>query len=154
MAVRANAFVLQRDIDVPRGSIYCTEKQWFLRALIHEDHGGDSLEVGIRLSNAELYVVHRPTNAISLAPGLALQARVIGEVSGPGVPPKTSLVWTADGGQAISMGNYFVNIDGNETKEVSKAAAYFATHWGVWLIDADGKEVGTDPLVVIKPAVD
>ncbi|WOP54533.1 hypothetical protein R5576_21905 (plasmid) [Xanthomonas euvesicatoria] len=149
MAVRANAFVLQRDIDVPRGSIYCIEEQWFLRALVHEDHGGDSLQVGIRLNNAELYVVHRPTSAITLAPGLALQLRVIGEVSGPGVPPKTSLVWTSDGGHAISMGNFFVNFDGNETAEVNKSAAYFATHWGVWVIDDDGKPVSPDPLAII-----
>ncbi|MEQ7767170.1 hypothetical protein [Xanthomonas hortorum] len=153
MTIRANAFVLKKDIDLPHGAIFCVDKRWFLRALIHRDWREGDLEVGIHLATAEDHTIELPTNALTLADGLAYEARVMGEVSGPGAPPKASLVWRADGGHAIAMDDLFMCLSGKKAMSIQKTSAYFATRWGVWVIDADGKDVSREPLAIVDADV-
>ncbi|AOY69491.1 hypothetical protein QYG06_17845 [Xanthomonas euvesicatoria] len=149
MVIRASAFVIKKDIDVPLGSVFAFEESWFFRAQV--DDGGDIQEVGINLTDGAKYVVlTNPTSALTLAHGLALELRVIGPIRGPGKPPLASLAWSINGGPAISMVDYFLALDGGkETTDVRTKHAFFATHWGAWVIDSNGKPISPDPLFVI-----
>ncbi|MGV7193602.1 hypothetical protein [Xanthomonas axonopodis] len=149
MTIRASAFVMTKDIDVLPGSIYVYDGQWFFRAQV--DDGGDLQDVGIALNNdAEYAELRKPSSTLTIAPDLKIEVRVIGEILGPGMPPRASLAWSDRGGYAISMGDYFVAIDGGlVTQDVRKKHAFFAAHWGVWVIDNAGKPVSPDPVAVI-----
>lgn len=149
MTIRASAFVLKRGIDVPLGSVFTFEENWFFRAQVGDRR--NIQDVGINLTDgAQSIELTDPTNAITLAPDLELEYRVIGAIRGPGTPPLASLAWSVGGGHAISMVDKFIALDGGkETTDVRIGHVFFATHWGVWVIDTNGKPISPDPLFVI-----
>ncbi|MCF8828558.1 hypothetical protein VDG03_18285 [Xanthomonas campestris pv. raphani] len=153
MAIKPSNFVLARDSELPLGTVYTREEKWFLRVQIMDRD--ITQEAAFELtSERSLDWMNEPATVLSLAPQVSLEVRVIGPIRGPGVPPTGSLVWTAAGDQAIYFRPTFVRLNGKETKDVNKDRAFFAEHWGGWLIGEDGKELSADPLFVVgKPAV-
>ncbi|MCM5542802.1 hypothetical protein [Xanthomonas hortorum] len=79
----------------------------------------------------------------------AFPRNLIGEIQGPGRPLPGSLTWTVGGELVLAWGEFFATFDGFESKDVNKREAFYVTHWGVWVIDGNGKPASPDPLFVI-----
>ncbi|MFK3847725.1 hypothetical protein [Stenotrophomonas sp. NPDC078853] len=148
MAIKASAFVVGKDLDVPLGGLLQSEGVWYVRAQIKT--GDALLDVAIAISGENLGDTLQLNNAAScvhLAEGLRVEYRVSDIIGGPGKPPNGALAWSVDGKeQAVSFNGSYVTAEGTESKKCSKEHAFYSLNWGAWLVDAEGKDVAREAL--------
>ncbi|EKT4441310.1 hypothetical protein [Stenotrophomonas maltophilia] len=153
MAIKASVFEIRKDYDLPLGSLIQQGTDWYMRIQLEEQ--GRTAELALCLTGKEMgswKYLDQPTNCVTLKAGTKLELRVEGPIEGPNHPPIGSLVWSVDGvSQAICVPhNFFVTMDGKQSKQFSGHRGFFSRNWGIWLIGEDGKEVGNEPLVAVS----
>jgi len=153
MATKASAYVLAKDYDLLPGTILNSGKQWFLRTHLEENH--NKYEGIIALTGdrpGEYQHLHNPSQCIAIPQAITLEARVIGDLAGPGRPPHGALVWGLGGLSIAGIfgGNFFVKLDGLEADDVLRDKSFYATKWGMWIVDGDGNALDEEPLFTVK----
>ncbi|MBU2048762.1 MAG: hypothetical protein KKH61_07270 [Gammaproteobacteria bacterium] len=153
MAIKASIFEIQKDYDLPLGSLIQQGKDWHMRIQL-EEHGrtAELLLVLTGATMGEWTYFDNPSKCITLKPGLKLDVRVEDGLEGPAHPPVGSLVWSVDGkSQAICVSHgLFVTMEGVQSRLFSGHATFFARNWSIWIVGEDGKDIGSGPLVSIK----
>ncbi|WP_076039904.1 hypothetical protein [Xanthomonas campestris] len=152
MPIQPNAFVTSRVTDLPRGSVFTTGGNWFVHAHIAEQRGMPPQSAAVALTFKGITTFVRSEACLALAPGLKADFRVIGPILGPSTPPPSALTWSRTNTPVIAATETFVTLAGIEEGDVIKDASFYATHWGVWVIDAAGNQVGDAPLFVVNAA--
>ncbi|AMV05376.1 hypothetical protein [Xanthomonas citri] len=150
MPINANIFQLAKAIDLTAGTLFTIEEQWYVRGQLHNNHQ-QLVESAIPLTPGADYFDLGGQHCIALARPHTIECRVIGPIRGPGRPLPSSLTWTVTGDIVYTepVSKKFITFAGEESNGVNAREAFFAGHWGIWVLDANGKEVSRDPLVVI-----
>ncbi|RNK47818.1 hypothetical protein, partial [Xanthomonas vasicola] len=153
MPIKAHIFQPAKAIELAIGTLFTIEEQWYVRGELHNDHR-QLLPSAIPLTPGAEYFhlgdVSR--NHLGAEPCLALaspyrfECRVIGPIRGPGLPLPASLTWTVAGEVVYTepVSKQFMSFAGRQLNEVNMRHAFFASHWGVWVLDAAGNEVSRD----------
>ncbi|APP84812.1 hypothetical protein ABQZ99_010605 [Xanthomonas hortorum pv. vitians] len=151
MTIKASAVTPAKAIELAPGALFTIETNWYLRALLKGQQEQD-IESAIPLSEGAEFIHVGAERCIALAPFHSYECRLIGEIQGPGRPLPGSLTWTVGGEPVLAWDKFFATFDGCESKDVNKREAFYVTHWGVWVIDGNGKPASPDPLFVIGAA--
>ncbi|AKK65885.1 hypothetical protein FE36_19985 [Xanthomonas oryzae pv. oryzicola] len=152
MPIQPNAFVTSRATDLPTGSIFTTGGNWFIHAHIAEQRAMPPKSAAVALTFQGITTFIRSETCLALAPSFTADFRVIGPILGPGTPPPSALTWSWSNTPVIAAADTFVTLAGTEERDVSTDVSFYVPHWGVWVIDAAGNQVGDAPLFVVKAA--
>ncbi|AZR33117.1 hypothetical protein [Xanthomonas vasicola] len=142
MPIKADIFKPAKAIHLNSGTLFTLKEQWYVRGL---------LESAIPITPGAEHFDLNGTPCLALASPYRFECRVIGPIRGPGLPVPASITWTVTG-DVVYTGQgskEFMTFTGGQSLEVNTRETFFASHWGIWVIDADGNEVSRDPLFVI-----
>lgn len=148
MTIKASAITQAKAIELAPGALFTIEEKWYLRAQLLGQQE-QIIESAIPLFGGDEFFHLGAEPCITLAPLHSFECRLIGAIKGPARPLPGSLTWTVAGELVLVWEDWYVTLGGFESKNVNKREAFYVTHWGVWVIGADGKEVSPDPLFVI-----
>ncbi|WDL40475.1 hypothetical protein JH288_21795 (plasmid) [Xanthomonas campestris pv. campestris] len=150
MSIKAHIFQPAKAIELAIGTLFTIEEQWFVRGELQNDHR-QLLESAIPITPGAEYFHLGAEPCLALASPYRFECRVIGPIRGPGLPLPASLTWTVDGEVVYTepQSQQFMSFAGRQSVGVNTRNAFFASHWGVWVLDAAGNEVSRDPLFVI-----
>ncbi|WP_367899684.1 hypothetical protein [Xanthomonas oryzae] len=153
MTIKATALTLATATELLPGAVFTNNGHWYLRADF--DDRANVAPVAIPLSKgAELrWLTYE--KCLALAAGYRHELRIIGPIKGPGRPDHTCLVWSNDGSLAVAIdysnNDYIVFPTGVVMEDSNvRDGRFFAPHWGVWVIDAAGTQVGDAPLFIVN----
>ncbi|WP_068813961.1 hypothetical protein [Xanthomonas translucens] len=156
MSIKAKIFQPAKASELKKGTLYTIEKQWYMRGQLRNKQG-QLIEYAIPLTpGAEYLPLGDAEPCLAVASPHSFECRVIGPIQGPGMPLPASLTWTVAGEVVYTLPvseqsiKKFITFTGDDkSTEVNTREAFFASHWGVWVLGAEGSEVSRDPLFVI-----
>ncbi|MCF8838429.1 hypothetical protein QYZ29_21550 [Xanthomonas campestris pv. campestris] len=159
MTIKASAVTPAKAIELAPGALFVIKQEWYLRVQL-TGHYEPIVESAIQLGGGTEVFDPSGERCITLAPNHSFEVRLIGAIDGPGAPPHGapngprwvphgSLTWTVGGKLVIAWEKLYLTLDGLESNEVNPHDAFYVTHWGVWGLDPDGKQISPEPLVVI-----
>ncbi|MDO0811554.1 hypothetical protein VDP73_21230 [Xanthomonas campestris pv. campestris] len=147
MPLKPDSFVIARATDLLPGAIFTTGGNWFMHALVFRNYAPAHAAVALTFKGATNFI--QGEMGVTLAPRLKAEIRVIGPIQGPGTPPPASIAWTDSDEPVIVAADTLITFAGAESSAINRLDAFYATHWGVWVLDAEGRELSRDPLFVI-----
>lgn len=147
MPLRPDSFVIARVIDLPAGAIFTTGGNWFMHAVVFRNWTTTSAAVALTFNGATAFI--QSEMGVTLAPHLKAEFRVIGPIQGPGTPPPASIAWTDADEPVIVATDALITLAGAESSTINRYDGFYATHWGVWVLDAEGREITREPLFVV-----
>ncbi|RBD68889.1 hypothetical protein BRM19_21850 [Xanthomonas oryzae pv. oryzae] len=152
MTIKATSLTLATATELLPGAVFTNNGHWYLRVDISDRASVVPAAIPL-LEGAKLRYL-ASDKCLVLAERYRLELRIIGPIKGPGKPDHTSLVWSNDGSLAVAIDDYFIAFStGVETKDLNVlAGSCFAPHWGAWVIDAAGNQVGDAPLFIVNAA--
>ncbi|KGU50389.1 hypothetical protein NY99_21945 [Xanthomonas phaseoli pv. phaseoli] len=151
MSIKANIFQPAKAFNLKNGTLFTREKQWYVRAQLYNEQR-QLLESAIPITPGAEYFDLNGTPCLALASLYGFECRVIGPIHGPGRPVPASITWSVTG-EVVYTGpgdKQFMTFTGGQSQEVNTRETFFASHWGVWVIDANGNQVGDGPLFVVN----
>lgn len=151
--MKASNMVLAKDLELQPGTLLHSGKGWHLRVHLEENY--DKFEGAISLAPdtlGEYSHLENASSCLALLPRVQLEARIIGDLQGPGLAPPGSLAWGVSGLSIVAVvrNRLFVGLNGLESDDISRDKHFFAPHWGLWVVDGDGKDVYGAPLLTVK----
>lgn len=151
--MKASNMVLAKDLELQPGTLLHSGNEWHLR--VHLEENLQKYEGVVSLgatSLGEYRNLDHPSSCLALLPRLQVEARFIGDIQGPGAAPPGSLVWGREGLSLVGVvgSRLFVGLNGLESDDVLRDKHFFATHWGLWIVDGDGKDVYDTPFLTVK----
>ncbi|MEA9598125.1 hypothetical protein ABQF08_21185 [Xanthomonas campestris pv. campestris] len=151
MPIKANIFRPAKAIDLKSGTLFTREEQWYVRAQLYNEQR-QLLESAIPITPGAEYFDLNGTPCLALDAPYSFECRVIGPIRGPSLPVPASITWSVIG-EVVYTGpasTKFMTFKGGQSQEVNTRETFFVSHWGVWVLDADGNQVGDGPLFVVN----
>ncbi|KFA27746.1 hypothetical protein FQK02_23440 [Xanthomonas vasicola] len=151
MSIKANIFQPAKAIDLKNGTLFTLEEQWYVRGQLYNEQR-QLLESAIPITPGAEHFDLNGTPCLALASPYSFECRVIGPIRGPGLPVPASITWSVTSEVVYTRPgiNQFMTFAGGQSKEVNTRETFFASHWGVWVLDAAGNQVGDAPLFVVN----
>ncbi|WP_052759382.1 hypothetical protein, partial [Xanthomonas perforans] len=112
MPLKPDSFVIARATDLLPGAIFTTGGNWFMHALVFRNYAPAHAAVALTFKG--------------------------GPIQGPGTPPPASIAWTDAAEPVIVAAESLITLAGAESSTVNRFDGFYATHWGVWVLDAEG----------------